>query len=193
MAYTSRPITANESTAGLRTVVFAVWNTDGTAKADLAAATALIHTNGTGAGTASTNNFAHLSNGRYGLVLTQSEVNLTVGTHLLIGPANGSGYVVTPAEAVIVAATVTATVQAIDSAERAALADAFLNRDMATGTDSGSTTVRTVRQALRALRNRFVVSGGTATFYKEDDSTVSHTAVLMGTPAVTEANPAGGS
>lgn len=73
------------------------------------------------------------------------------------------------------------------------LADAILDRDMATGTDSGSSTVRTVRQALRALRNRFTVSGGTATFYKEDDATVSHTAVVTGTPAVTEANPAGGS
>ncbi|WP_291165348.1 hypothetical protein [Gemmatimonas sp. UBA7669] len=75
----------------------------------------------------------------------------------------------------------------------AELADAFLDRNLATGTDSGSSTVRTVRQALRALRNRFTVSGGTATFYKEDDATVSHTAAVTGTPAVTEANPAGGS
>jgi hypothetical protein len=74
-----------------------------------------------------------------------------------------------------------------------AIADGILDRDMSVGTDSGSTTVRTVRQALRALRNRFTISGGTATFYKEDDSTTSHTAVVTGTPAVTEANPAGGS
>jgi hypothetical protein len=59
MALTSRQIAQNEATAGLRTVLFAVWNTaDGTAKTDLAAATALIHTNG-GAGVNSTNNFAH--------------------------------------------------------------------------------------------------------------------------------------
>lgn len=105
MAYSSRPITTNEATAAFRTVTFGVFNTaDGTAKTDLAASTALIHTNGTGAGTSSTNNFAHLSNGRYGLVLTQAEVNLTVGTHLLIGPANAAGYVVSPAEVVIQAA-----------------------------------------------------------------------------------------
>lgn len=72
------------------------------------------------------------------------------------------------------------------------IADGILNRDMGVGTDTGSATVRTVRQALRALRNRFAISGATATFYKEDDSTVSHTAVVTGTPAVTEANPAGG-
>ncbi len=113
MAYTSRPITANESTAGLRTVVFAVWNTDGTAKTDLTASTALIHTNG-GTGVNSTNNFAHIVDGRYSLVLTQAEVNLTVGTHLTIAPADGSGYVVTPAEAVIVAANVAANVKQIN-------------------------------------------------------------------------------
>ncbi len=73
------------------------------------------------------------------------------------------------------------------------IADAILNRDMSVGTDSGSTTVRTVRQALRALRNRFVVSAGTVTVYKEDDSTASFTAVVTGTPAVTQVNPAGGS
>jgi hypothetical protein len=116
MAYTSRTITVNEATAGLRTVVFAVWNTDGTAKTDLTASTALIHTNGAGAGTASTNNFAHLSNGRYGLVLTQAEVNITAFTHLLIGPANGSGYVVTPAEVVVVPVTVDANVKQMNGA-----------------------------------------------------------------------------
>jgi hypothetical protein len=102
MALTSRQIAQNEATAGLRTVLFAVWNTaDGTAKTDLAAATALIHTNG-GAGVNSTNNFAHVSNGRYSLVLTQAETNITLFSHLTVAPANGSGYVVTPAEAVIV-------------------------------------------------------------------------------------------
>lgn len=77
------------------------------------------------------------------------------------------------------------------AADRNEIADAILDRNMATGTDSGSTTVRTVRQALRALRNRFAVSGGTLTVYKEDDTTASYTAAVTGTPAVTESNPAG--
>lgn len=77
---------------------------------------------------------------------------------------------------------------AIDAAALAAdagaeLADAFLNRDMATGTDSGSTTVRTVRQALRFLRNKWSTSAidattATLTVTKEDDSTASWTAVV---------------
>lgn len=66
----------------------------------------------------------------------------------------------------------------LNATERNAVADAILNRDMSTGTDSGSTTVRTVRQALRALRNKWTNTGGTYTVYKEDDSTASWT----GTP-----------
>lgn len=52
-------------------------------------------------------------------------------------------------------------------------ADALLNRDMSTGTDSGSSTVRTPRQALRFLRNKWSISGGSLTVTKEDDSTTS--------------------
>jgi hypothetical protein len=70
---------------------------------------------------------------------------------------------------------------AIDAAALAAdagaeIADAFLNRDMSTGTDSGSTTVRTPRQALRFLRNKWDIAAGTLTVTKEDDSTASWTA-----------------
>jgi len=57
-------------------------------------------------------------------------------------------------------------------------ADALLNRDMATGTDSGSPTVRTVRQALRALRNKWTNSAGTYTVYKENDTTASWTSTI---------------
>jgi hypothetical protein len=57
-------------------------------------------------------------------------------------------------------------------------ADALLNRDMSTGTDSGSTTVRTPRQALRFLRNKWDLAAGTLTVKKEDDSTTSWTAAI---------------
>jgi hypothetical protein len=76
----------------------------------------------------------------------------------------------------------------------AGIADGILNRDMATGTDSGSDSVRTVRQALRFLRNKWAVSGGAITVYKEDDSTASWTAVLgttAGANPVTSLDPAG--
>lgn len=72
-------------------------------------------------------------------------------------------------------------------------ADSLLNRDMATGSDTGSSTVRTVRQALRFSRNRFVISGGVLTVYKEDDSTASWTAAITTTAGnpVTASDPAG--
>lgn len=53
------------------------------------------------------------------------------------------------------------------------IADGFLDRDMSTGTDSGSSTVRTVRQALRFLRNKWIINSGQLFVYKEDDSTTS--------------------
>ena len=74
-----------------------------------------------------------------------------------------------------------------------AFADALLNRDMSTGTDSGSPTVRTVRQALRALRNKVSVTSGTMTVTKEDDTASSWTAVVTSTPGadpVTGIDPA---
>ena len=58
------------------------------------------------------------------------------------------------------------------------IADGMLNRNMATGTDSSSDTVRTMRSALRVLRNKWSISGTTITYTKEDDATTSHTAAL---------------
>lgn len=66
----------------------------------------------------------------------------------------------------------------LTAAERISIADAILDRDMSTGTDSGSDSVRTVRQALRSSRNRVAISGGVMTVYKEDDSTSSWTAAV---------------
>jgi len=57
-------------------------------------------------------------------------------------------------------------------------ADALLNRDMSTGTDSGSASVRTVRQALRFLRNKWSIAGTTLTVTKEDDTAASWTAIV---------------
>lgn len=67
---------------------------------------------------------------------------------------------------------------ALTSGERDSTADALLNRDMSTGSDAGSGTVRTVRQALRFLRNKWAIAAGTLTVYKEDDSTSSWTAAV---------------
>lgn len=72
---------------------------------------------------------------------------------------------------------------AVDAAALAAdavseIADGLLNRDMSVGTDSGSTTFRTMRQALRAIRNKTTFSAGTLTVYKEDDSATSWTGAV---------------
>lgn len=69
----------------------------------------------------------------------------------------------------------------LTSGERTSVADALLDRDMATGTDSGSDSVRTVRQALRPSRNKIDIAAGTLTVYKENDSTPSHTAAVTTT------------
>jgi hypothetical protein len=82
----------------------------------------------------------------------------------------------------------------LSAATMAAIADALLNRDMSTGTDSGSASVRTVRQALRALRNKWSISGGTLTVTKEDDATTSWTASLTSDATadpITASDPAG--
>jgi len=81
----------------------------------------------------------------------------------------------------------------IAAAENNAIADAILDRDMSTGTDSGSPTVRTVRQALRFLRNKFSISGGTLTVTKEDDTTASWTSAITTDAAadpITASDPA---
>ena len=75
-------------------------------------------------------------------------------------------------------------------------ADAMLDRNMATGTDTGDSTTRTPRQALRFLRNKWALVGTTLTVNKEDDATSSWTATVSTDAAadpVTGSNPAGGS
>lgn len=107
-----------------------------------------------------------------------------------------AGQTITAAAPVTLPASVAAVGSAmtLTSGERNSVADALLDRDMSTGTDSGSTTVRTVRQALRALRNKVAALAGTLTIYKEDDSTASFTAALTSDAAavpITAIDPAG--
>lgn len=77
--------------------------------------------------------------------------------------------------------TATAADVVLTASERNAIADALLDRDMSTGADSGSPTTRTVRQALRANRNKVSIAGGTMTVTKEDDTTTSWTAAITTT------------
>ena len=64
---------------------------------------------------------------------------------------------------------------------------------MSAGTDSGSATVRTVRQALRFLRNKWTLAGTTLSVKKEDDLTESWAGVVTTTPGadpITGSDPA---
>ena len=72
-------------------------------------------------------------------------------------------------------------------------ADALLNRDMSLGTDSGSPTVRTVRQALRFLRNKWTLTGIALSVKKEDDTTESWSGTVTktaGAEPITGSDPA---
>lgn len=60
----------------------------------------------------------------------------------------------------------------------AEVADAILARDLGSGTGAGTLDERTVRSALRAIRNKWTVASGTHTVYKEDDTTTAWTAAL---------------
>lgn len=85
-------------------------------------------------------------------------------------------------------------VNAPNATALAAAADAHLDRDMSTGADNGSSSVRTPRQALRALRNKVSISGGIMTVTKEDDSTASWTAAVTTSASadpITAVDPAG--
>lgn len=64
-------------------------------------------------------------------------------------------------------------------------ADDFLDRDLSLGADSGTATVRTVRQALRGMRNKVDASGSVGTVYRENNTTSAYTFIKTGTPAVT--------
>ncbi|KKN34362.1 hypothetical protein LCGC14_0794530 [marine sediment metagenome] len=82
---------------------------------------------------------------------------------------------------------------AIAAAELINIADGLLDRRLDLGTDTGgnTTTSRTWRDALRVLRNRVVIAGGTMTVHEEDDSTVAWTGAVTtasGDPII-EINP----
>lgn len=117
---------------------------------------------------------------------------------LVIGSTSGTGVKI-----YLDANSITAGVianNAIDAAAVAAdadeaIADAILNRNLAGGGNgTGATTDRTVRSALRALRNRSGISGTTLTVYQEDDAATAWTATVStsaGANPVTGIDPAG--
>jgi hypothetical protein len=77
------------------------------------------------------------------------------------------------------------------------IADELLDRDMAIGIDSGTGNVRTVRQALRFLRNRWYIDSGVLYVCKETDdpddpSWTAIPATDANAEPITGVNPQGG-
>ena len=78
----------------------------------------------------------------------------------------------------------------LNTAADEGIADTLLNRNIAGGGNgTGGTLDRTVRSALRALRNRSGISGSTLTVYTEDDTATAWTASVSTTAG---ANPVTG-
>lgn len=77
---------------------------------------------------------------------------------------------------------------ALSAAAEAEIADKFLGRNIAGGSDSS----RTVTESLRFLRNRVTISGTTMTVFAEDDASTSWKATVTTSTAghITEINPA---
>ena len=76
--------------------------------------------------------------------------------------------------------------------KRTQIADALLNRLLdSTGSSFDVMNERTVRSALRAMRNRVIVASGNISVYKEDDQTAAWEGTLSNTADVT-VNPDGG-
>lgn len=83
----------------------------------------------------------------------------------------------------------------LDTSADEGIADAVLNRNIAGGGNgTGATTDRTVRSALRALRNKSEIVGSTLTVYTENDAAAAWTAAVsttVGANPVTGIDPAG--
>lgn len=121
--------------------------------------------------------------GVWGASLTTYTDNSTFGGRIIRGKnggqndveINGNNHVSAVVHS-MQTGTVTADALAADAANE--IADAFLNRNIA----GGSSTGRVVKDALRFLRNKFVVSGSTLTVYQEDDTTTAWTSTVASDP-----------
>lgn len=90
------------------------------------------------------------------------------------------------------AGAISANVLATDAVTE--IADGLLARDIGSGSNAGALNERTVRSALRALRNKSAIVGSTLTVCAEDDAATAWTAVVSSSASadpVTGIDPAG--
>jgi len=139
-----------------------------------AGATTLANKNSGGA--------THISNGIYYAVLDATDTD-TLGSMVIF--VHVSGALTVRLECVVLAANVYDSIIGggdlldvqVTTTDQNAIADALLGRNVS----GGSSTGRTVKQALHFIRNKWVVSGATLTVYDTDDTTSSWTASVTGT------------
>jgi hypothetical protein len=124
------------------------------------------------------------------LSLSSGLVTLAAVTHTgaVIPTVTTTGTATTVTNGVTVTTNNDKTGYTLATAGNEAIADAVINRNI----QGGSNTGRTVRQALAALRNKVVVSGGTMTVYATDDSASEWTASVTTTAGnpITTIDPA---
>ena len=98
----------------------------------------------------------------------------------LVGGAMDSDVSAMQAGVLTAAAVATDAIDADALAGDAAteIADAILARDIGSGTGAGSLDERTVRAALRFLRNKWSIAGSTLTVTEEDDTTTAWTGTI---------------
>ncbi len=99
---------------------------------------------------------------------TGASRTITPDTNWSVTPDATSGYGIIPQQATA-ADTGGGTAPSVEE-----IADGLLNRNLA----GGSNGTRTVRGALRALRNKTAIAGSTLTVYAEDDTTADWTAAI---------------
>lgn len=195
-------IKQSETTAARRRIpVLLVDATDGyTPKTGQTAPTVTISKNGATAATG-TGTWTEISNGQYYYEFASGEVDTlgwiavnvqktacrqynAVVQVMAYDYAAGTNLGLSNLDVVVSTRLPTSSYTAAPAAT--AIADAVLVRNIATGGDGdGSTTERTVRSALRAMRNKVAVASGVMTVYKEDDAATGWTATLSNTANVT--------
>jgi hypothetical protein len=77
------------------------------------------------------------------------------------------------------------TVGAVVTIRLQSVVNDILSADLGSGTNAGTLNERTVRSALRSLRNKVAVASGTMTVYKENDADTAWTGSLSNTSDVT--------
>ncbi len=106
-----------------------------------------------------------------------------VNTTHAAGTAWGSGAITAASIAADAITAAKIAADAIGASELAAdavteIADGILARDIGSGSGAGTLNERTVRAALRFLRNKWDVAAGTLTVTKEDDTTSAWTSAI---------------